>query len=301
MNVTVVDENALREAIATVRNDSSENDWIVANHDGISSIKLAGSGSGGLSEMLEAFEDDNVSYGLLRVTETVEISETVKFVLIHFVGERVPMVKKGRYGVCRGNITDAFFSPSHVDFINISDKDDVTDQIVRRKVAEASGTAIHELESTEGRQVRGFTAKPSAQDSPHIGKATTTNKTPQYKDVKPVSTKSTVMTFNDELKSALEAVRNNEDPITWAIGGYKDGNTKNTDILLVGTGTGGLDEFAAALDDSQAMYGLLRSSDTYEGIETVKFVFVAWVGEKISIMNRARTTVHKGAASEFFA
>ena len=39
---------------------------------------------------------------------------------------------------------------------------------------------------------------------------------------------------------------------------------------------------------------MCRTTDTYEGIKTVKFVYIAWAGTGVSPMVRAKTSVHKG-------
>jgi hypothetical protein len=36
------------------------------------------------------------------------------------------------------------------------------------------------------------------------------------------------------------------------------------------------------------------------GITTVKFVYIHWVGDHVQPMQKARSTVHKGACSAFF-
>ena len=97
-------------------------------------IELAGSGTGGITELINALDDGNTFYGLrmlsrpwlqrlrppahltrctllrptVRVTEQIDMSTTVKFVYIYFQGEGVPFTKRGRMGVVHGNIRKNF-------------------------------------------------------------------------------------------------------------------------------------------------------------------------------------------------
>lgn len=249
--------------------------------------------------MLTNIDATNVLYGLLRVHETVDMCQTVKFVYLHFVGEQVPMVKKGRFGIVKGTITDKFFSPHHVAFHDIASPDEITEEMVMKAVAVASGTAKHELASTEGRQIRGFTSKPTHQESPHLNRGSQT-KTPQYKDVKAVDTKAHDLQFDSALTDAIAQVRSDSNDVDWVLGTYEDGDTKKP-IQLLASGSGGLAALTQHLDNGLIMYGLLRCADVFDGVHTVKFVYVAWLGEDVPHMARARVTVHKGAASEYFA
>lgn len=74
---------------------------------------------------------------VVRVTEKVDLSTTVKFVYMHFEGPNLSFVKKGRYAVVRGHVTDKYFSPSHVDFTCITDPSEITDALIMQKVADA--------------------------------------------------------------------------------------------------------------------------------------------------------------------
>merc|ERR1712194_223011 len=67
-------------AIADVRNDSSETNWVVAGFEGEKKnikLTLQGSGSGGIQEMVDEFKEDQMQYGLLRNEELYDRSTTV--------------------------------------------------------------------------------------------------------------------------------------------------------------------------------------------------------------------------------
>lgn len=54
---------------------------------------------------------------------------------------------------------------------------------------------------------------------------------------------------------------------------------QNSDVTLVGTGTGGLAEFKSNLDNNQVYFGVLRVRAVDDhGSKRAKFVFVTYVG-----------------------
>jgi len=97
--INIVDVEALQQAIATVRSDSSPIDWALAGWQKLPSggglgLALVGSGSGGLEELCAALPESGFSHGLVRVTETIDASETVKFCYLSWQPEAVPLQTK---------------------------------------------------------------------------------------------------------------------------------------------------------------------------------------------------------------
>ncbi|TGJ78767.1 hypothetical protein E0Z10_g9998 [Xylaria hypoxylon] len=69
-----------------------------------------------------------------------------------------------------------------------------------------------------------------------------------------------------------------------------------------GTGTGGLSELAAQLDDAQAQYGYVRveyANDTES--KRVKFALVVWIGDNTKVMRKARVGFETGAVRTVLA
>ena len=44
----------------------------------------------------------------VRLEETIDMSSTVKFVYVHWMGKDVPFVRRGKYGVVQGSIEKHF-------------------------------------------------------------------------------------------------------------------------------------------------------------------------------------------------
>jgi hypothetical protein len=88
----------LTAAIAAVRNNASPEDWCLATYADSQgfALQLAGSGTGGAAALAAALAPSNVYYGLVRTTDTIDASVTVKFVFISFIGADVPVMRKAK-------------------------------------------------------------------------------------------------------------------------------------------------------------------------------------------------------------
>lgn len=63
----------------------------------------------------------------------------------------------------------------------------------------------------------------------------------------------------------------------------------------MGKGTKGIEELIPLLSDSEAAFGLL----SFPVGDSVKFVFLTWVGEKVSFVQQARINVYKAEIMKF--
>jgi len=139
-NVVFVDEDALRAAIRAVRANDDETDWMLMGYDGNSNnIKLVATGNGDLDELITHLKADQILYGLYRTTDTIDNTVAVKFVMIVWVGEQVPIIRKARITTHKGDVT-GFLGQYHVD-IHCSNASEINEDIVRDHVQRASGTA----------------------------------------------------------------------------------------------------------------------------------------------------------------
>jgi hypothetical protein len=139
------DIDGMRQAIAEVRYDGNDTDWVLITYDGPRSntLKLEGTGSGGLHELKSHLRPDVVMYGLFRTTEKIDDSVTVKFVHIDWRGEKIHTMQRAKLATHSGAVR-ALFNPFHVD-INASSDDEITEEIIMKKIKAAAGTAVHVL------------------------------------------------------------------------------------------------------------------------------------------------------------
>ncbi|KAI1418956.1 hypothetical protein F5Y12DRAFT_358629 [Xylaria sp. FL1777] len=103
-----------------------------------------------------------------------------------------------------------------------------------------------------------------------------------------------------EILAAYDAVRSDKDETNWLLISYAA--AVGDKMKLAGTGTGGLAELAAQLDDGQAQYGYARveyANDTES--KRVKFALVVWIGPQTKVMRKARVSFETGAVRKVLA
>ena len=121
-------------AIASVRKDSDPTTWCVLGYDSDGRqprLQLVGKGAGAVESVQSTLAPSELLYALVRVTQQVDRSTTVKFALISWVGEQVAPMRKAKLSTLRGAATE-LLSPFHAELLNVSDAAAVThDQIMK--------------------------------------------------------------------------------------------------------------------------------------------------------------------------
>ena len=87
-----MDEEAVRDAIKEVRSvNESDTNWMAVTYEGPKSMKLRllGKGTGGADELAELVKPEMAVYALIRVVDRIDNSDTVKFVFVLFLGEKL--------------------------------------------------------------------------------------------------------------------------------------------------------------------------------------------------------------------
>ncbi|XP_069475042.1 drebrin-like protein isoform X2 [Ambystoma mexicanum] len=127
---------ALQAAYADVLNEKSGTDWALFTYEGNSNdLRLAGTGDGGLEEMVEELNSGKVMYAFCRVKDPN--SGLPKNVLINWTGEGV---KDARKGICANHVSTIanFLKGAHVT-VNARGDEDVEPETIMDKVGKASG------------------------------------------------------------------------------------------------------------------------------------------------------------------
>ncbi|XP_046560819.1 uncharacterized protein LOC124269828 [Haliotis rubra] len=282
-----VDGATFEEAMKSVRSDDTGDLFLVVGHiqGDPNRLELVTVGQE-TSQLVEYLEDDRVMYALARYETKFDMSITVKFVYFRWIGEQVPVTKKGRFGVVHGSVVERF-NPYH-SMVETSSREDIEDSKILQKLEETSGTKSKVIESTEGRQERGFTASQLPKRGP-------TNKF----GVNAIPKEGSAVQVSDSVYEDIAEVRNDELPVRWIVAQYRDCNPKGP-IDSYQKGEGGLDELKACLEPENAMYALYRVSDVVDDIVTVKFVFITWVGTKVKPMAKAKISTQKGTVQQVF-
>lgn len=267
----------LAGAIADVRNDATPTDWCLCGFDSGGAgaeMRMVGSGAGGVAELSALLAQDGVYYGLVRTTETIDASVTVKFVFVSFIGESVAPMRKAKISTLKGTITVAF-EPFHAELLNASSKEEVTAESIVELLKKSDGrtgaaqaTARKEAKVVVTKTMAGADAvyaAPEAQETPA------------------------------PVKAAVAAVRSDGDPAAWCLLGYDNG--KAPQLAVVAQGEGAADEMAPHLTADALLYALVRVTQTIDASVTVKFALVSWVGEQVAPMRKAKLSAMRGQAT----
>jgi len=273
------DETTGRDALKSVRNDKSDVDWCLFTYEDPKSqkITLKGTGNGGIEDLKKHLSNDMIGYGLVRKTDKIDDSITVKFVYIFWLGEDAPRMQKARVSTHQGAVR-SFIGQFHVD-ISASDLSELSEQVLQDKVMDNSGSSSKVIDkSTGAREVRSGTSETGS-------KATA---------------KNTGLTFYDEaqLKEQIREVRvAAEGGNDWILVGY-EGASEN--LVLLGTGSGGASELVSHLKDDLCAYGLVRKVEQIDDTRATKFAFVKFQGDNMPRMLKARIGTHAGKIQEVF-
>ncbi|KAK1757988.1 hypothetical protein QBC47DRAFT_294822 [Echria macrotheca] len=103
-----------------------------------------------------------------------------------------------------------------------------------------------------------------------------------------------------EILAAYEAVRSDKDDTNWLLISYA--GATGSQLTLSKTGTGGLDELAASLDDGQVQYAYVRVEYANDAeSKRIKFAFVVWIGPNTKVMRKARAGIEAGNVKKVLA
>ncbi|KAJ3185836.1 hypothetical protein HDU85_001205 [Gaertneriomyces sp. JEL0708] len=327
--VRLLDEAALTGAIRDVRNDSTPANWVLIGHGNNGAnpneLTLVATGDGGFAGLQAALIPDQVQYALLRVTHKVELSTTVKFVYIYNFAEKLSFVKKGHFGVVKGDATK-YLMPFHVE-IEIGTPSELTVEDIMQRIEAASGTLnnVRDAAYVEGKQERGYTARmnyrgaETKSDTPLARAGSQTSVTtsssnlagtqPSPKPIRTGASKPSVgvvatgsqgVKFSQDLVEATKDLRDDKTSTRWIVGAYQGGDIAQP-ITLLGSGTGGADEMKNLFAPDSICYGLIRVTDMIDGHPTVKFAFINFIGNQVGVMKKAKISTHKGGVNELFS
>ncbi|XP_076281629.1 actin binding protein 1 isoform X1 [Lasioglossum baleicum] len=131
-------KDALVAAWHSVVDDKSSTDWAVFGYEGqTNNLKVVGTGSSGLEEMIDHLNSSHIMYAFCRVIDTK--TSLPKCLLINWQGEGAPIVRKG---TCANHIRDVekLLKGAHIT-ITARSEDDVEVDSIMEKLARATASA----------------------------------------------------------------------------------------------------------------------------------------------------------------
>eukprot|EP00026_Physarum_polycephalum_P007131 Phypoly_transcript_07186.p2 GENE.Phypoly_transcript_07186~~Phypoly_transcript_07186.p2 ORF type:complete len:147 (+),score=30.40 Phypoly_transcript_07186:1165-1605(+) len=144
MPLTVDNHAELKHALSNLFSAHHTTDaWILLNYHNANTLHFAGSGSGGPETLESKLVDDQVQYGLVRISGIQEkgtLKTTVRDVFFAYIGPNVSIIEKGKK---TANLGDAqgFLQPFHADITVLNKKKFNRDEILD-KSAPLSGSHV---------------------------------------------------------------------------------------------------------------------------------------------------------------
>lgn len=108
MELSFVNKDEIDQALKEVRTSTSEINWVCLTYENAKSmkLKLLGKGTGGADELSETLTPEIAGYGIVRVVDKIDDSETVKFAYIFWLGEKLPRMQRARISVHQHSAKD---------------------------------------------------------------------------------------------------------------------------------------------------------------------------------------------------
>jgi len=278
------DQQKASNAIIAVRKDSDPTDWMFLTYAGTTGpasqqLKFGGTGTGGVDTLKGNFDDSNIAYALISITDKIDDSVTVKFVWIHWLGCAVGSMMKARSSTQMGAIKD-FMGQAHISHA-CNTQNEISSAIIREKVMATSGSGSSVIDEKTGQA--GLRTQSTTSIS---GRQTSSSKSDDS------------VIFDDDCIATLQDVRNDNTPTTWAAFTYANPNSQK--LVKLSTGTGGAIELEAVLKDDIVVYALIRKLENIDSTVAVKFCYVRWLGENIPRMQRAKLGATAATIQQFF-
>ena len=311
----------LTAAIDDVRSDASNTNWCLAALGPSNELHVVGTGTGGAVDLAAKLTPESAYYGLVRTTEAIDSGivgqkDAVKFAFITYLGDELGVMRKGKIATFKGTITHSF-EPFHAELMNATSPDEVTDGAITelRMCPRLKSTLLQRLQATDlccllahsvGSMFGNATARAKAADgSMRIGQRTV--KIDQAGSVRTGLQSAAVTSKQDvnippDLLEAVADVRSDASTTDWCLCRLENNSTT---LVMVGSGSKGTSELAAHLTSDHAYYGLVRTTESIDTgarkVDAVKFAFITFLGEGLSVLKKGKITTLKGTITEVFA
>ena len=126
-------DSAIAQAWTDIRSDDSATNWLLVGYDENQkdTMKLVGSGSGGMAELKTHLDANQVLYGIFRVIGVDQDSRRTKYVFVTFIGSALSPLKRARTSTHKSALAQ-YFNGFHVEIYAASEDDLTEDDIVAR-------------------------------------------------------------------------------------------------------------------------------------------------------------------------
>jgi len=272
----------VKAAIADVRKDSVDTNWVLLNYADESTLQLAAKGSGGIEELAARLDAKECYYALFRTSVLQDKTTKVIFCSLKLLSMEVSTVARAKLVTHKGFV-DKLFSPVHTEF-TLDDPAAFTPEVVEKQVASITLTASHLVGHHEPTGSAPMLHRPKVEEK----------KRPEAL----VNTGGSGLRFEDEtaFRTAITTVKNDTGGNTWLLARYAAKDT----LGLVATGTGGVEAWIEQLEADNVNFVYMRVTDRVDKTDAIKFVFVKYQPESVGAIKKGQINAKKGEIEATF-
>ncbi|KAI0115645.1 hypothetical protein GGR51DRAFT_414926 [Nemania sp. FL0031] len=135
-----LDAPEILAAYDAVRSDKDSTNWLLLSYAGAvgDKLKLAGTGTGGLTEMATQLDSSQAQYGYVRVEYANDTESTrVKFALVIWIGESTKVMRKARVSFESAAVKKVL--SHHSIQVDATDKGDLNEKEIVARLRRAGG------------------------------------------------------------------------------------------------------------------------------------------------------------------
>lgn len=241
-------------------------------------ITVLGVGSGGVEELRELLEDSSVSWALIRF----QVGSTSKFASLHFNGEEVGSVKRGRLNARTQEVL-TMFGEAHTN-LEVKWKEEFTLDFLCEKMLPVFGkAAVAENNSSAAELKQGYELAVQSCREAQSEK----DKLNPSSDGRFTAKDRPDLEFTTE--KCLKAVALQQGQFNWVL-------MEPTKLELHNAGYGGIEEMKQSLDVNKVLFGLARMAFGRSEAQCgqafvpgiVKHVFIHFIGHKVPVVKRGQ-------------
>lgn len=276
------DENSSNEAIQDVRNDKTDTNLVTWEYDdSFDSLVLIGKGNGGYKDAEAQLQPGKVVYALLGLPTTEGNYNTIKYILVTWVGEGVKPIVKAKSSQDRVQLYQHMGK-----FLQLGGEwqaQSLEDISESKLIAKLEGSVLQEEKIVTNTQYKATKTDGISRANP---------------DYQPTNTGPVKIDFEVESEciEALNDLRDAREGRNWAVYGYKDNSIK---ISLLGKGNGDFSEVEPFLDDKAITYAIVGVPFGTDDYVQIKLCFISWVGTKAKPKLKALSSQHRVALYNF--
>jgi hypothetical protein len=241
----------------------------------------------GLEDFRSCLDATRVMFAVFRFELGSGAFKRSKYCFVHFVGEIVPVVKRGKHNARKEEIM-ASMQGSHTD-IAFTSADEVTlDAILTHMLS-----TIAADEGGEGGKVDISVFRQQMEEQMAAAPEPEPEPEPEAEAASTPKGPPTAVDLGIDFGQALEQVRSEHGSLNWLLA-----EPNASTPTLVNAGSGSIPEMRDFLAEDRVLYGLVRAGFGAGAFKRVKWLFLHWTGPSVSMVKRGKWNAEKDGMQE---